>query len=102
MHQHFFEHRNDYTLPKNVAIVDGFEDIMNFEGRDGSRVRETCVLNNVDDYIRQLLFSALRPKCSIKREISSVLWDWKILMQSTDFNHVKSSIECTMNPSLKA
>ena len=39
MHQHFFEHRNDHTLPKNVAIVDGFEDIMNFEGRDGSCVR---------------------------------------------------------------
>ena len=34
MHQHFFEHRNDHTLPKNVAIVDGFEDIMKFQGRD--------------------------------------------------------------------
>ena len=55
MHQHFFEHRNDHTLPKNVA---GFEDII--KGRD---------LTNDDAYIRRLLFSALRgPKMLYKTE----------------------------------
>jgi len=54
MHQYIFEHRNDHTLQKNLAIVDGFEDIMKFEGWGDTR------RPNVDAYIIQLLFSALR------------------------------------------